>query len=195
MGEIKSTLDLVMEKTRHLKLSQEEKEEQKQDEIQKRIKGLLLKYQGKLINKQQLKNDMEDLRSSHRKTADQVLRSEILDGIDLDKDNTSRLELLKEICGLEISGLEVVLHDYLGLILESANKRIKQIKKFLSKKRFVSGSAVIPNLERDTEWLADVRAIKNKFAEKFNHEKKQLSGSQTYQSGGAGLSAPPSFYR
>ena len=175
MGEIKSTLDLVMEKTRHLKLSQEEKEEQKQDEIQKRIKGLISKYQDKLINKQQLKNDVEDLRSSYRETADQVLRSEILDGIDLDKDNTSRLELVKEICGLEVSGLEVVLHDYLGLIIESASKRMKQIKENLSKKRFISGSAVVPNLERDREWLEDVRAIKNKFAEKFNHEKKRLT--------------------
>lgn len=177
MGEIKSTLDLVMEKTRHLKLSQEEKEEQKQDEIQKQIKGLLLKYQDKLINKQQLENDVEDLRSSHRKTADQVLRSEILDGVDLDKDNTSRLELLKEICGLEISGLEAMLHDYLDLMVESANKRMKQIKEHLSKKCFISGSAVVPNLERDREWLEDVRATKNKFSEKFNHEKKRLTGT------------------
>ena len=175
MGEIKSTIDLVMEKTRHLTLSREEKEEQKQGEIQKRIKGLLLKYQDKLINKQQLKNDVEDLGSSHCKTADQVLRSEILDGVDLDKDNTSRIELLKEICGLEVKGLEAVLHDYLGLIVESATKRMKQIKEDLSKNRFISGSAVVPNLEMDTEWLADVREIKNKFAEKFNHEKERLA--------------------
>ena len=33
MGEIKSTLDLVMEKTRHLTLSQEEKDAQKKVEI------------------------------------------------------------------------------------------------------------------------------------------------------------------
>ena len=175
MGEIKSTLDLVMEKTRHLKLSQEEKEEQKQDEIQKRIKGLIFKYQDKSINKQQLKNDVEDLRSSYREIADQALRSEILDGVDLDKDNTSRLELLKEICGLEVNGLEAMLHDYLGLMVESASKRMKQIKENLSEKRFISGSAVVPNLERDREWLEDVRAIKNKFAEKFNNEKVRLT--------------------
>ena len=178
MGEIKSTLDLVMEKTRHLKLSQEEKEEQKQDEIQKRIKGLIFKYQDKLINKQQLKKDLEDLRSSYRETADQVLRREILGGVDLDKDNTSHLELLKEICGLEVSGLEAVLHDYQGLIRESADNRAKEAKESLFKKRFISGSAVIPNLGRDTEWLANVRAIKNKFAEKFNHEKDRLADTR-----------------
>ena len=44
MGEIKSTLDLVMEKTRNLTLSSEEKAEQKYDEIYKQVKGFLLKY-------------------------------------------------------------------------------------------------------------------------------------------------------
>ena len=52
MGEIKSTLDLVMEKTRHLTLSQKEKEEQKQIEVNKRLKGLLQKYQDNLLRKE-----------------------------------------------------------------------------------------------------------------------------------------------
>ena len=43
MGEIKSTLDLVLEKTKNLTLSSEEKEEQKQKEIEKRIKGMMQK--------------------------------------------------------------------------------------------------------------------------------------------------------
>ena len=38
MGEIKSTLDLVLEKTKNLTLSSEEKESQKQKEIENRIK-------------------------------------------------------------------------------------------------------------------------------------------------------------
>ena len=39
MTEIKSTLDLVMEKTRHLILSDEEKQEQKENEFKKKLKG------------------------------------------------------------------------------------------------------------------------------------------------------------
>ena len=177
MGEIKSTIDLVMEKTRHLKLSQEEKDEQKQGELQKRIKGLISKYQDKLINKQQLKNDVEDLRSSHRKTADQVLRSEILDGIDLDKDNTSRLELLKEICGVDVKGLERLLEQFQDSIQESTTNKIKQLKEDLSRTRRISGSAVLPNLEADAEWLADLLALKNTWGEKLNREKEHLADS------------------
>ena len=54
MGEIKSTLDLVMEKTRHLTLSREEKEEQKRVEVNKRLKGLVQKYQDNLLKKDRL---------------------------------------------------------------------------------------------------------------------------------------------
>ena len=45
MGEIKSTLDLVLEKTKNLNLSSEEKQEQKQKEVENRIKGMMQKYQ------------------------------------------------------------------------------------------------------------------------------------------------------
>lgn len=45
MGEIKSTLDLVMDKTRHLTLSDEEKQEQKEKEFKKNLKGPAQKFQ------------------------------------------------------------------------------------------------------------------------------------------------------
>ncbi|MBW2432576.1 MAG: hypothetical protein JRF36_03165, partial [Deltaproteobacteria bacterium] len=49
MGEIKSTLDLVMEKTRNLNLSDEEKQDQKNKEIESRLNGLLQKFEDQII--------------------------------------------------------------------------------------------------------------------------------------------------
>ena len=57
MGEIKSTLDIVMEKTQNLSLSTEERQEQHNIEIVKRIKGLLQKYQDQTLSK----NDLDTL--------------------------------------------------------------------------------------------------------------------------------------
>jgi len=53
MAEIKSTLDLVMEKTRHLTLSDEEKQEQKEKEFNKKLKGPAQKIQDQAINKRE----------------------------------------------------------------------------------------------------------------------------------------------
>lgn len=50
MAEIKSTLDLVMEKTKDLSLSDEERQGQKNKEIGSRIRGLLNKFQDKAIS-------------------------------------------------------------------------------------------------------------------------------------------------
>ena len=62
MGEIKSTLDLVMERTKNLSLSDEEKQAQKQKEVESRIRGLLQKYLDGWLDKNQLKIDYESLK-------------------------------------------------------------------------------------------------------------------------------------
>jgi hypothetical protein len=49
MGEIKSTLDLVMERTRNLTLSMEEKEGQQNADIKKRLTALAQKYEDQII--------------------------------------------------------------------------------------------------------------------------------------------------
>jgi hypothetical protein len=64
MGEIKSTLDLVLEKTKNLTLSSEEKETQKRKEIENRIKGMVQKYQDGILSQNQLKTDYELLKKA-----------------------------------------------------------------------------------------------------------------------------------
>jgi len=66
MGEIKSTLDLVMEKTKHLSLSDEEKQNQKKIESQKRINGLLQKYQDQVLSMEQLHTEYNLLKKEFK---------------------------------------------------------------------------------------------------------------------------------
>lgn len=171
MGEIKSTLDLVMEKTRHLTLSQKEKEEQKQIEVNKRLKGLLQKYQDNILMKEQLRQELDSLRKTFDLNTNEMLSHILLDGLKLGRNNKSLLELLSAICGLDVSGLETLFHDFQNTIRLASQKRIEEIKANLAKKRFISGSAVVPNLETDNEWLATVQEIKSKFDQILSREK------------------------
>jgi hypothetical protein len=175
MGEIKSTLDLVMEKTRNLTLSREEKAEQKYDEIQKQLKGFLLKYQDKIINKDQLKKAIEALRKNHGAMADDILLRELLGMLKLDLDNDSHLDLLQEFCGSNIQELKSIFKEYKALMLVSGQKRMRLLKEDLAAKGSISGSAVLPNLEADNVWLAEVRKIKAKFEKRLRHATKRLS--------------------
>ena len=174
MGEIKSTLDLVMEKTRHLTLSQEEKEEQKHIEVNKRLKGLLQKYQDNLLKKEHLEKELDSLRKAYDLKVDKMLLRMLLDSLKLGHKNESLLELLNEICGLDISGLETLLHDFRDAVGFASEKRIKEVKADLAEKRFISGSAVVPNLETDNELILTVMEIKDKFDQILVREKTAL---------------------
>jgi len=174
MGEIKSTLDLVMEKTRHLTLSQEEKKEQKHIEVNKRLKGLLQKYQDNLLKREHLEKELDSLRKAYDLKVDKMLSRMLLDGLKLGHKNESLLELLNEICGLDISGLETLLHDFRDAVGFASAKRIKEVKTDLAEKRFISGSAVVPNLETDNELILTVKEIKDKFDQILVREKTAL---------------------
>ena len=57
MAEIKSTLDLVMEKTKNLSLSSEERQAQKSKEIESRIRGLLQKFKDQALSADKFKSE------------------------------------------------------------------------------------------------------------------------------------------
>jgi len=175
MSEIKSTLDLVMEKTRHLTLSQEEKEAQKRIEVNRRLQGLLQKYQDNLLKKDNLKKELDSLKIAYELNVDEMLADLLLNNLKLDRDNTLFLELLSEIFGFDFSGLETIFQNFKSAVKSATKERVDQIKTDLSKKRFISGSAVVPNLESDKEWLSMLGHIMDGFDEILNKEKAVLT--------------------
>ena len=174
MGEIKSTLDLVMEKTKHLTLSDEEKDEQKRLEASKKVYGLLQKYRDNRSTKEHLEKEIDILRKTCDLDLNKVLAQIILDGLKLGEKNESLLELLREICGIDISNLEQLFHDFLNRVGDAAEEKKKAIKTSLAKKHSISGPAVVPNLDADNDWMLTFDEIKDKFDKILSREKDAL---------------------
>lgn len=175
MGEIKSTLDLVMEKTRHLTLSQEEKEAQNRIEVNKRLQGLLQKYQDNLLRKENLNKELDNLKIAYNLNVDEMLADLLLNSLKIGRDNTVFFELLNEIFGLNLSGVETIFQNFKATVKSATKKRVDQIKTDLSVKRFISGSAVVPNLESDREWLSMLGHIMDGFDQTLSKEKAALT--------------------
>lgn len=175
MGEIKSTLDLVMEKTRHLTLSQEEKDAQKKVEVHKRLKGLVQKYQDNLLKKDQLEKELDSLKKTYDMNVDEIWLNLILSSLEPGRHYKMYLELLNEIYGLNVSGLEKIFQDFKRAVKSATEERAHEIKADLAKKRFISGTAVVPNLERDREWLSMLGDIKGRFDQILDREKSTLT--------------------
>ena len=175
MGEIKSTLDLVMEKTRHLTLSQEEKDSQKKAEVHKRLKGLVQKYQDNLLRKDRLEKELNILKKTYDLNVDEILLNLLLSSLEPGRHYKMYLELLNEIYGLNVSGLEKIFQDFKGAVKSATEERVREIKADLAKTRFISGTAVVPNLESDSEWLSMLGNIKGRYDQILDREKSTLT--------------------
>jgi hypothetical protein len=174
MGEIKSTLDIVMEKTKHLSLSNEERDNQKTAEIEKKIKGLLQKFQDQTLPEKRLSSEYEQLKKEYHLSGDSIFMNEIFLKLDPDKDNKLLLVLLKDMCGVNIKEIESVLNDYQDELNSAASYKMVELRENLAQKHFISGSAVVPNLEVDAEWQAEAAELRSKFGKLLDEAKGKL---------------------
>ena len=174
MGEIKSTLNLVMEKTKNLSLSDEEKRAQKQKETESRIKGLLQKYLDGLLAKNQLRIDYESLKKEFDLSGDTSMIDEILSRLDPNQDNQLMLEILEECCRVNSSAISTIIDDFRNAYHEAAGERMTQLKEDLARDYAISGSAVVPNLDADQQWRRTEGEMRLRFEDRLNQAKGQL---------------------
>jgi hypothetical protein len=179
MGEIKSTLDLVLEKTRHLTLSSEEKQEHTQKEIEKRIKGMLQKYQDGILPDKQLQIDYEKLQKDSNLSDNNILISEIINRLNPDQDNQSLLEILEECCSIDSATIKEVINDYRDAYHKAAGIRMDRLKENLAQKNIISGSAVVPNLEADEQWRREAQEIRSGYEDQLDRVKDSLLGGMS----------------
>jgi hypothetical protein len=170
VGEIKSTLELVMERTRNMTLSQEEKEAQSTREFKDSLSGLLLKFQSGILNLGQFEKELDHLRERSGVRGREILLEELAGRIDPDQDIGWILSLLTDICRVNTSKIESAvkgLHDALN---SEASERKKTLRDQLSRERGISGSAVNPNLNFDEEWGVRQESIREEFKRSIEQE-------------------------
>jgi hypothetical protein len=175
MGEIKSTLDLVLEKTKNLTLSSEEKEEQKQKEIENRIKGMLQKYEDGILTQNQLKIDYETLKKDFSMSKDDTLINEITGRLEPNRDNQPLLELMQECCGIELTAIETIIENFRKAYLLAEKNRMERVKEDFAQQYGISGSAVVPNLDADEQWRQETREMRAGFEDQINRVRAELT--------------------
>ncbi len=174
MGEIKSTLDLVMEKTKNLNLSDEERQRQKNNEIESRIRGLLQKFIDQALNIDNLRSEYKKMQKDYDLSENAPLIKEICRQIELGKDNHALFELLAQFKVADIEEITSVLHEFGNVIDAAARERSKVLQDKLAEEHFISGSAVVPNLEADEAWQEQAGKIRAKFEPFLNQAKTKL---------------------
>lgn len=177
MGEIKSTLDLVLERTKHLSQTFEEKQAQTQKDIENRLNGMLQKYIDGLFSLEQLQRDYEALKTEFKLPDNAALAGQVMNRLDPDLDNHSLFEVLDHCCHLDYDGLADLINKYQAGCHAAAKSRREALKESLARKYNISGSAVVPNLESDEKWHLEAQAMLSTVKEELNQEKVKMVGS------------------
>ena len=147
MAEIKSTLDIIMERTKNLTMTTEEKASLRRKEAEDKARGWIQRYLDGLMDPDHLKSEFgKELPANPELTG--ILRSQVLDSIKLNEDNSRLLIILRDILAIDTKDIESEIESAKRELEFLREKRTAVIAEDLKKKK-IYGSAVVPNPDRD----------------------------------------------
>ena len=174
MGEIKSTLDLVMERTRHLSLSAEEKEEQQREDFAKRLQGFLQQYADGALTTDALWDRMAALEAETGVSDRKLSVAAVIQRIDPGHDNGRWRVLLDRLAPDMGPRLQEILAAYNKDRAALWQTGQEQIRDRLARERAITGSAVVPNPRRDPALQNHLTALGNETTTKIARLMQQM---------------------
>ena len=166
MAEIKSTLDIIMEKTKGMTMTEAERVQLRRKEWAGKIKGWVQKYLDNLINLETLRSELKKEGKERYFELQKILKNEILNRIEPDTDNSDLFKVLEDVLDIRREPFERAVNRFQEEVaLERAGKL--ESLKFQLSQIGISGSAVIPNLNNDTQWNRCYQKKKSDFKKKI----------------------------
>lgn len=177
MAEIKSTLELALERTKKIAISDEERQEIKQKEVLEKVSSLSHRYREGTSPLHEIMKEIEKMDEKIRPWVVENLLNQWIDALSL---NDEGGRLFKGIESLKHRNLDemrerfdVLLSLYRGE-MEEMKKRVRiQLMEILSKGH-ISGSAVEPKLEGSELYKKERERLDQTYRVKLEELKEKL---------------------
>lgn len=174
MAEIKSTLDLVMERTRHLTLTADEKARQENEALAQKINGVLQRYRDGALPMEAVKRRVDELGEARgSQVLEQTVRI-ILKQVELSVDNGAMLELLAGQFDVDCRHLSHIIEGYQDARRAELDRQSAELKQQLATTHSIGGTAVLPNLEADAVWAGCEAALRERIDPDLAREKARI---------------------
>ena len=174
MAEIKSTLDIIMEKTKDLTMTEGEKEAIRKTEIEGKVRGLLRKFIDGLIKPERIRKEIASLGPEQQLMANEALTKECLGRMEPGGGNEKFLEALEYVTGADTKPLRQILSEF-----QEKKEKERRAREGVIRERLhqagISGTAVIPNISADSEWTRYLSEIRGELKEKLDLQRKNLA--------------------
>ena len=155
MGEIKSTLDIIMEKTRHLVLSPEERQQVERDEQLRKVPGYVQKLLDSVWDLDELLGAVANIPEGYRPEIRQELVRRLVMELDFQDRGRRCLAALERLADSEG---QLKLREFREIMdrFDEAHQRMVTADTERSLARLaslgISGSAVLARGEKDRQW-------------------------------------------
>ncbi|MFA6411603.1 MAG: hypothetical protein WCW53_02830 [Syntrophales bacterium] len=165
MAEIKSTLDLIMERTKNLTLTDEEKKAIHTREVKSRVRGWFQRYSDGALTIRDLKENIEQERDAFPEAAP-LLREECLAHVEPEADNQKIFQMMDEILGIDYAPFQLLVDDFHDEMLRHRTEINRDALDVLHAQG-ISGTSVTPNLNLSPAWKACLDKARGQFRNKL----------------------------
>ena len=179
MAEIKSTLELAMERTKKVAISDKEKEEIKQKEILQKATSLFYRHREGHLSLNDMMKEMEKMEETVATTVKQSLLSQWIDALSLEEDAARTFQGIESFKGQNIDETKEEFRKILLTYQAEKEKLKERMKEELTKelrKDGIYGNAVEPKLEGSEIWKKENEKLHQSYRMKLEEIKGQLRG-------------------
>ena len=177
MGEIKSTLELAMERTKKIAISKEEKEEIKRKEILQKVTGLFHRYREGLLPLNEILKEIERMEDKSATMVKEVLLSQWIDAISLNEEDERLLKGIEALKHRDVDDVKQKLHDLFSEYQREKEKVKKEVRAQSAealRKEGIYGSAVEPNIEDGKLWKKELEKLDHLYGPNLEEIRQQL---------------------
>lgn len=167
MAEIKSTIDLIMERTKNLSASPEEREAWHRREREKHIRGLIQRLLDGSLPLEDARDELEKEKKAGR-AAEALghLKTALAAHADPDSDNERLFRIVRELIGTSEERLQETLQSCRAE-LDAKKTALTERQRGELESLGIAGSAVIPNPEADPQWKAQREQLQAACSKRF----------------------------
>ncbi len=170
MAEIKSAIELAMERTKNLVMDEGEKRAAAERDLETRIKTVMRRFMEGMLTANQAWKEFTAVEGDPGQKGSMVTRA-ILDEIDLDRDNSDLFELLslngKSLAQAHAGDLENLRTTFREQKEQTAMTVKRKVMDRLHELS-ISGDALEPNIEAWPEWQEGLGELRTAFSERLS---------------------------
>ncbi len=177
MGEIKSTLELAMERTKKFAISGKEREEMRQKEVLQKAASLFHRYRDGLLSLHEILKQIDKMEKGTATTVKELLLSQWIDALSLDDEEE---KIFKGVELLEQSNIDEAKQAFRSLLsrYQREKEKIKEKVRLQLiedlRKDGIGGSAVEPTVEGNELWEKENEGLNHSFKMALEKIKEQL---------------------